>query len=78
MSFRITGLWFPDLSKGIKNHPVFQEIHPIDIQNDLCDTGTIAGENPCPPSAILIEEEVVPKMDRSMKQSAVASLLALR
>ena len=32
----------------------------------------------CPKSAILIEEEVVPKMDSSTKRSAVASLLALR
>jgi hypothetical protein len=50
----------------------------IDIQIDLCDTTYSAGNLSCPNSAILIEEEVVPKMDSSLKQSAVASLLALR
>ena len=54
------------------------EMRTIDIQIDLCDTIYSAGTFPCPQSAILIEEEVVPKMDSSMKQSAVASLLALR
>ena len=54
------------------------EMRTIDIQIDLCDTIYSAGTFPCPQSAILIEEEVVPKMDSSMKKSAVASLLALR
>jgi hypothetical protein len=51
---------------------------PIDIQIDLCDTNRSAGSMPCPKSAILIEEEVVPKMDSSLSRSAVAALLALR
>ena len=69
---------FPELSKGITSHPISQEMPAIDIQIDLCDTIPSAGTYPCLISAILIEEEVVPKMDSSMKQSAVASLLALR
>jgi hypothetical protein len=54
------------------------EMRTIDIRNKLCNTAFNAGNRPCPNSAILIEEEVVPKMDSSMKRSAVASLLALR
>ena len=54
------------------------ETRAIDIRNKLCNTTFNAGNRPCPNSAILIEEEVVPKMDSSMKRSAVASLLALR
>ncbi len=54
------------------------ETPAIDIQFDLCDTACSAGEVSCPNFAILIEEEVVPKMDSSLKRSAVASLLALR
>jgi hypothetical protein len=54
----------------------------IDIQIELCDT-TLNADTPlhgkaCSKSAILIEEEVVPKMDSSLKRSAAASLLALR
>jgi hypothetical protein len=54
------------------------EMPAIDIQKKVCNTSLSAGNHPCPKSAILIEEEVVPKMDSSMKRSAVASLLALR
>jgi hypothetical protein len=47
----------------------------IDIRIVLCDTGFKTGGASQP--AILIEEEVVPMIDCSLKQSAVASLLAL-
>jgi len=61
------------LSKSCREY----RICTIDIQIYLCDTNFHAGMA-CPKSAILIEEEVVPKMDSSTRRSAAASLLALR
>ena len=49
----------------------------IDTRLVLCDTAS-SEPGGATHSAILTEEEVVPKMDSSLKRSAVASLLALR
>jgi len=79
--------WLQEIKYGRKEQPsradvviirqmfCFGKRSTIDIRIVLCDTAFKTGG--ATQSAILIEEEVVPKMDSSLKQSAVASLLAL-